>query len=108
MKALMTRLELEVNETKTRLARIPEDTITFLGYTLGQFYGKEGRPFIGTRPSRKAVKSLFKRIHDRTTKRWYADTRETQSPSSAAYCAAGAVLRSGAGHENLQLDPRIR
>jgi hypothetical protein len=30
--------------------------ITFLGYTLGQFYGKEGRPYIGTRPSRKAVK----------------------------------------------------
>ena len=76
MNALMTRLGLEVNETKTRLARIPEDNITFLGYTLGQFYGKEGRPYIGTRPSRKAVKSLLKRIHDRTTTRWYADTPE--------------------------------
>ena len=76
MKALMTRLGLEVNETKTRLARIPGDNITFLGYTLGQFYGKEGRPYIGTRPSRKAVKSLLKRIHDRTTRRWYADTPE--------------------------------
>ena len=69
MTALMTRLGLEVNETKTRLARIPEDNITFLGYTLGQFYGKEGRPYIGTRPSRKAVKSLLKRIHERTTRR---------------------------------------
>jgi len=45
-------------------------------FTLGQFCGKEGRPYIGTRPSRKAVKSLLKRIHDRTTKRWYADTPE--------------------------------
>jgi RNA-directed DNA polymerase len=53
---------LEVNGTKTRLAGIPGDNITFLGYTLGQFYGKEGRPYIGTRPSRKAVKSLLKRI----------------------------------------------
>jgi RNA-directed DNA polymerase len=72
----MTRLGLEVNETKTRLARIPGDNITFLGYTLGQFHGKEGRPYIGTRPSRKAVKSLLKRIHDRTARRWYADTPE--------------------------------
>ena len=72
----MTRLGLEVNETKTRLARIPGDNITFLGYTLGQFHGKEGRPYIGTRPSRKAVKSLLKRIHERTARRWYADTPE--------------------------------
>ena len=50
--------------------------ITFLGYTLGQFYGKEGRPYIGTRPSRKAVKSLLKRIHERTARRSYADTPE--------------------------------
>src|SRR6516162_6942021 len=35
MEALMTRLGLEVNETKTRLACIPGDKITFLGYTLG-------------------------------------------------------------------------
>ena len=27
-------------------------------------------------PSRKADKSLLKRIHDRTTTRWYADTPE--------------------------------
>ena len=46
----MTRLGLEVNETKTRLARIPGDNITLLGYALGQFHGKEGRPYIGTRP----------------------------------------------------------
>ena len=32
---------VEVNETKTRLARIPGDNITFLGYMLGQFHGKE-------------------------------------------------------------------
>src|SRR4030081_1444110 len=59
MKALMTRLGLEVNETKTRLPRIPEDNITLPRYTPGQFYGKEGRPYIGSRHSRKAVKSLF-------------------------------------------------
>ena len=76
MTALMTRLGLEVNETKTRLARIPGDNITFLGYTLGQFHGMGGRPYTGTRPSRKAVKSLLKRIHERTARRSYADTHE--------------------------------
>jgi hypothetical protein len=32
-----------------------------------------GRPYIGTRPSRKSVKSLLGRIHQRTTRQWYAD-----------------------------------
>jgi group II intron reverse transcriptase/maturase len=74
MKALMTKLGLEVNETKTRIARLPEDHFTFLGYTLGRYYGKDGREYIGTRPSKKAVLSLLKRIRERTTPQWYADT----------------------------------
>ena len=43
------------------------------GYTVGRFHGKDGRPYIGTGPSRKLVKSLLRRIHARTTLRWYAD-----------------------------------
>jgi group II intron reverse transcriptase/maturase len=76
MTTLMTRLGLTVNDTKTRIARVPGDDITFLGYTIGRFYGKDGRAFIGTCPSRKAVKNLIRRIHDRTTPRWYLDTPE--------------------------------
>jgi RNA-directed DNA polymerase len=72
MTALMTRLGLEVNATKTRIARLPEESIDFLGYTVGRFHGKDGRPY-GTRPSRKAVKSLLRRIHERTTRQWYPD-----------------------------------
>ncbi len=34
----------------------------FLGYTIGRFYGKDGAPYIGTRPSRKAVRRLLKRV----------------------------------------------
>src|SRR5580693_3931625 len=59
MKTLMMRLGLEVNETKTRIARLPEDDFTFQGYTVGRFYGKGGRAYIGTRPSRKAIKSVL-------------------------------------------------
>jgi len=76
MKQLMTRLGLEVNETKTRIARLPEESFNFLGYTVGRFYGKGGRPYVGTRPSRKSVKSLLTRIHERTTSQWYADEPE--------------------------------
>ena len=73
MTALMTRLGLEVNATKTRIARLPEESFDFLGYTVGRFHGKDGRPYFGTRPSRKAVKSLLRRIHGRTTRQWYPD-----------------------------------
>jgi len=74
MEALMTRLGLEVNKAKTRIARLPEQSFDFLGYTVGGFHGKDGRIYIGTRPSQKAVRSLLKRIHERTTPQWYADT----------------------------------
>ncbi len=57
MRRLMVKLGLEVNEAKTQIARVPEDTVTFLGYTLGRCYGKDGRAFIGTLPSRKAAYS---------------------------------------------------
>ncbi len=74
MEALMMRLGLEVNKAKTRIARLPEESFDFLGYTIGGFHGKNGRIYIGTRPSKKAVRSLLMRIHERTTSQWYADT----------------------------------
>src|SRR3990167_7024587 len=53
MRHLMQRLGLTVNEPKTRLVTLPEETFTFLGYEIGRFYGKDGVPYIGTRPSKK-------------------------------------------------------
>jgi len=52
----MTRLGLEVNTAKTRIARLPEESLNFLGYTAGGFYGTDGRRYIGTQPSGKAGK----------------------------------------------------
>jgi RNA-directed DNA polymerase len=74
MKTLMTRLGLTVNEAKTRIACLPEESFNFLGYTFGRFYNKEGQPYLGTRPSRKAIRSLLTRIHERTSSQRYADT----------------------------------
>ncbi|MGB8547423.1 MAG: group II intron reverse transcriptase/maturase [Xanthobacteraceae bacterium] len=73
MSVLMTRLGLEVNTAKTRIARLPEESFDFLGYTVGRFFGKDGRPYIGTRPAKKSVKSLLRRIHVRTSSQWYPD-----------------------------------
>jgi hypothetical protein len=66
----MRRLGLTVNETKTKLVTIPEERITFLGYEIGLFYGKGGKPYVGTQPSRKSIKRALKEIHDMTTPRW--------------------------------------
>jgi RNA-directed DNA polymerase len=74
MRHLMTRLGLTVNEAKTRLARLPEEN--FLGFSIGRFYGKNGMPFIRTRPSRKAVRRLLQRIHDATTPHKHAESPE--------------------------------
>jgi group II intron reverse transcriptase/maturase len=90
MKALMTRLGLTVNEAKTRIACLPEESFNFLGYTFGRFYNKEGRPYLGTRPSRKAIKSLLTRIHERTSSQRYADSPTDVVPTSTGSCAAGA------------------
>jgi group II intron reverse transcriptase/maturase len=73
MATLMTRLGLEVNTAKTKIARLPDESFDFLGYTVGRFYGKDGRPYIGTRPSKKSVKSLLRRVHERTSSQWYPD-----------------------------------
>jgi hypothetical protein len=44
MATLMTRLGLEVNAKKTRIARLPEESFDFLGYTVGRFHGKKRAP----------------------------------------------------------------
>jgi hypothetical protein len=76
MRHLMTRLGLTVNEAKTRLARLPEETFDFLGYSIGRFYCKDGVPYTGTRPSRKVVRRLLQRIHDATTPHKHAESPE--------------------------------
>lgn len=67
---LMDRLGLTINEQKTRLVKIEEQSFDFLGYTVGRFYGKDGVPYLGTRPSKKAISKLLKKIHDETSTRW--------------------------------------
>lgn len=94
MRRLMERLGLTVNDRKTRLACVPEESFDFLGYTVGRFYGKNGRSFIGTEPSRKALKRLIERIHDETTPRWNLETAEKR------VAVLNALLRGWSGYFN--------
>jgi RNA-directed DNA polymerase len=70
MRKMMTRLKLTVNETKTRLCRLPDDAFDFLGYTLGRNYdSRTGESYLGPRPSRKKVERLCREISELTTRR---------------------------------------
>ncbi len=72
MQASMRTLKLTVNEQKTRLCRVPEENFDFLGYTLGRGYSpKDGRAFIGTRPSRKRIGTLCQAISQMTQPAFY-------------------------------------
>jgi RNA-directed DNA polymerase len=94
MRSLMTRLGLTVNERKTRVACLPEESFDFLGYTVGRFYGKDGNAFIGTQPSRKSVQRIIERIHDETTRRWNLQSVEKRVDE------LNALLRGWSGYFN--------
>src|SRR5262249_55570331 len=56
MRNMMSKLKLTVNETKTRLCRVPVESFEFLGYRIGRCYSlRTGRAYIGTRPAPKKV-----------------------------------------------------
>lgn len=64
---LMGTLKLTVNEEKTRLCRLPEESFDFLGYRFGRLYSpRTGRPYLGASPSRKSVQRVVGEIHAMT------------------------------------------
>jgi RNA-directed DNA polymerase len=70
MRAMMAELKLTVNEAKTRLCRLPEETFDFLGYTIGRCYSKQtGKAYLGTRPSAKKVRRVCDAISASTGRR---------------------------------------
>src|SRR5438094_1049947 len=70
MRDMMAKLKLTVNEKKTRLCRLPEETFDFLGYTIGRCYSKQtGRAYLGTRPSATKVRRVCGAISEGTGRR---------------------------------------
>jgi group II intron reverse transcriptase/maturase len=72
MRTMMGRLKLTVNETKTRLCRVPEETFNFLGYTIGRCYAPQtGEAYLSVRPSAKKVQGLCWELSEQTQRgRW--------------------------------------
>ncbi len=79
MRSIMKALKLTVNETKTGICTLPEGRFDFLGYTIERCYTpKTGKAYIGTRPSKKAIRRICQAIGEVTTRRWVQTDIERQ------------------------------
>jgi group II intron reverse transcriptase/maturase len=81
MRTMMSKLKLTVNETKTRLCRVPDEQFDFLGYTFGRFYSpRTGGAYLGVRPSAKKIQKICATISEHTERRWlFLDPEEVVS-----------------------------
>ncbi len=67
MRRIMRRLKLKVNEEKTRLCRVPDETFDFLGYTFGRLYSPQtGKARLGMRPSKTAIRRVVAKLRAMT------------------------------------------
>ena len=71
VEGLLKRLKLPINAEKTRCCRVPEESMTFLGYRIGRNWRRDtGRAYIGTRPSPASVQSICRRVSELTASRY--------------------------------------
>jgi len=94
MQRFMEKLGLSVNQEKTRSVRLPEGAFEFLGYRFGRYYSPEGKPYIGTRPGRKALKRVLQSIHEETARNTTWDSQEYRVRR------INAIIRGWAGYFN--------
>jgi group II intron reverse transcriptase/maturase len=72
MRSMMTKLKLTVNETKTRLCVLPDETFDFLGYTFGRCYHhRTGVAYLAASPAKKKIAKLCDAIGEQTSSRWH-------------------------------------
>lgn len=78
MQRLMEVLKLTVNEKKTKVCRVPEESFDFLGYTIGRQYSAQGgRAYLGTRPSQKRIQRFCEAISQMTERNTLNSTTDT-------------------------------
>lgn len=67
MRGMMSKLKLTVNEVKTNVCQLPQETFDFLGYTFGRLHSpRTGGAYTGAKPSRKRVERLCVEISELT------------------------------------------
>lgn len=70
MRDMMSKLKLTVNEKKTRLCRLSEETFDFLGYTIGRCYSaRTGRAYLGPKPAVKKVRRICDALSESTRRK---------------------------------------
>jgi RNA-directed DNA polymerase len=70
MRGIMGKLKLTVNEKKTRICRLPEETFNFLGYTFGRLYSfRLDRFYLSMAPADKKIQGMCLEISERTDRR---------------------------------------
>jgi RNA-directed DNA polymerase len=70
LREIMGKLNLTVNEDKTRICKVPEGEFDFLGYTFGRMYSPTtGKARLGYRPSRKSIRRAVENIHALTARK---------------------------------------
>ena len=73
MKRLMRGLKLTVNEEKTALCHVQQESFDFLGYTFGvQYSPQRKRLYYGNRPAKEKVQDCCRRISELTSPRTLA------------------------------------
>ena len=114
MREMMAKLKLTVNETKTRLCRLPDDAFDFLSYTLGRNYdNRTGESDLGPRPSRKTVDGVRRDQDMIERRRWCWMSRSRLGGSTASYVAGPTTSASGqsarrTGNVNSHVRHRVR
>jgi len=79
MRDIMTRLQLTVNEKKTRQCSLPTETFTFLGFTFGpQTSWKTGRVYVTPTPAEKKLQAICDKISVETSGQTTWRTEEEQ------------------------------
>jgi RNA-directed DNA polymerase len=70
MREMMSRLKLTVNETKTRVCRVPQESFDFLGYTFGRMWSyRTGGAYLGVRPSKARIARVCDKVSAATDRR---------------------------------------
>jgi hypothetical protein len=105
MEKMMQKLKLSVNQQKTRICKVPQESFDFLGYTMGQCYrAQTGKAYLGTKPSKKRVLRICVRISQMTQRQGsWRDTQELVGELNqvirgwANYFRLGAVSKAYRG-----------